>query len=121
MGTLIEHYAGAFPLWLAPVQAVLVPVREDHEPYCRGVLARLQAAGLRAEVDFSNETLGKKVRNAQTEKVPFVLVAGDKEVETGALTVRRYGQKEQTAMGVEDFLKLAAEEVERRSRSLAAS
>jgi threonyl-tRNA synthetase len=87
-GVLIEHYAGAFPLWLSPEQVRLAPVADRHAEFARGLAARLREAGLRPEVDESAETVGKKVRAAQLAKVPYTLVIGDKEVGSGALTVR---------------------------------
>ena len=80
-GVLIEHYAGAFPLWLAPVQAVVIPVTERHQDYAREVAAKLRAHGVRVHVDDRNERLGYKIREAQLQKVPYMLVVGDKEVE----------------------------------------
>jgi threonyl-tRNA synthetase len=87
-GVLVEHYAGAFPLWLAPVQALLVPVTERHQAYAREVAAELRAAGLRVEVDDRNEKLGYKIREAQLQKIPYMLVVGDKEVESRSVAVR---------------------------------
>jgi threonyl-tRNA synthetase len=85
---LIEHYGGAFPLWLSPEQVRLVPVADRHVEHARGLAARLREAGLRPEVDESAETVGKKVRAAQLAKAPYVLVIGDKEIGSGVLTVR---------------------------------
>ncbi len=103
MGILIEHYAGAFPVWLAPVQVKVLPIGEAHLPYARGVFEGLKGAKLRAELDESAETLGKKIRNAKTEKVPYFLVIGDKEVEGETVTVEgREGQV--GAMPLEDFI-----------------
>jgi threonyl-tRNA synthetase len=87
-GVLIEHYAGAFPLWLAPVQAVVVPVAARHHEYARSVAATLRASGIRVEVDDRNEKVGYKVREAQVQKVPYMLVVGDKEAEAGNVSVR---------------------------------
>jgi threonyl-tRNA synthetase len=87
-GVLVEHYAGAFPLWLAPVQAVLLPVAERHQAYARDVAAELARRGLRAHVDDRNEKLGYKIREAQLQKVPYMLVVGDKEVEARCVSVR---------------------------------
>jgi len=87
-GVLIEHYAGAFPLWLAPLQAVVVPVAERHHAYARGVAERLAAKGVRAHVDDRSEKLGYKIREAQLQKVPYMLVVGDKEVEAGSVSLR---------------------------------
>jgi len=83
IGVLIEQYVGAFPLWLSPVQAVLLTVTEKQIPYGEGVYKRLQDADIRVEKDFRNEKLGFKVREAQLQKTPYMLVIGDKEVESG--------------------------------------
>jgi threonyl-tRNA synthetase len=85
---LIEHFAGAFPLWLAPVQVVLLPIADRHLDYARGVRERLEAAGLRVEVDERQEKIGYKIRQAQLQKIPYMLVVGDKEVADGAVAVR---------------------------------
>lgn len=87
MGVLIEHYAGAFPLWLSPVQVAVLPVSEKHNDYGYAVLAKLKEAGLRAEIDDANESLGKKIRNAKTSKVPYIFVVGEKEETTGTVGV----------------------------------
>jgi threonyl-tRNA synthetase len=87
-GILIEHYAGAFPLWLAPVQAVLIPVAERHTDYARGVADKLKAKGLRVKLDDSSERMGYKIREAQMQKVPYMLVVGDKEVESQTVALR---------------------------------
>ncbi len=88
VGVLIEHFAGAFPVWLAPVQAVVLPIAERHAEYAEGVCQQLRAAGLRAELDAANETLNKRIRQAQTRKVPYMFIAGDREVEEGQVSVR---------------------------------
>ena len=88
LGVLIEHYGGAFPLWLAPVQAVLIPIADRHIEYCEEVLAELEAAGFRAEVDNRNERMNQKIRTAQMQKVPYMLVVGDKEADAGGAAVR---------------------------------
>ncbi len=88
VGVLIEHFAGAFPVWLAPVQAVVLPIAERHAEYAEGVYQQLRAAGLRVELDAANETLNKRIRQAQTRKVPYMFIAGDREVEEGQVSVR---------------------------------
>jgi threonyl-tRNA synthetase len=100
---LIEHYGGAFPLWLSPEQVRLVPVADRHAQHARDLAARLREAGLRPEVDETKETVGKKVRAAQLAKAPYVLVIGDKEVESGALTVRDREGTETKDVPFEDF------------------
>jgi threonyl-tRNA synthetase len=87
-GVLIEHYAGAFPIWLAPVQVVVIPISERHHAYARDVFGQLRDAGLRVELDDRNEKMGYKIREAQTQKVPYMLVMGDKEVQNGQVSVR---------------------------------
>jgi threonyl-tRNA synthetase len=95
MGVLIEHYAGAFPVWLAPVQAVLLPISEDQIPYAERMAASLGSAGFRVEIDRSNERLQKKIRNQQLRKVPYMLVVGKSEVSEGTINVRsRSGEQE---------------------------
>jgi threonyl-tRNA synthetase len=88
MGILIEHAAGAFPTWLAPEQARIVTVTERHDDFARRAQAALRDRGIRAEADLRNEKLGYKVRIAQIEKIPFILVIGDKELEEGGVNVR---------------------------------
>jgi len=87
-GVLTEHYAGAFPAWLAPVQVVGIPVRDDHVPYLASFVERLRGAGLRAEVDSSDDRMQKKIRTAQQQKVPFMAIAGDQDVADGTVSFR---------------------------------
>jgi threonyl-tRNA synthetase len=112
-GVLIEHYAGAFPVWLAPVQAVLVPVTEKHREYAHGVAGELRGLGLRVHVDDRNEKLGYRIRDAQVQKVPYMLVVGDKEVLSRTVSVRHrhagdLGAQEVAAFGAR-VSRLAAE------------
>ncbi|MBM3189622.1 MAG: threonine--tRNA ligase [Chloroflexi bacterium] len=116
-GVLIEHYAGAFPLWLAPVQAVIIPIADRHEAYCREVLARLRAAGLRAELDSSGERMNAKIRNAQLQKVPYMLVVGDREAEAGAVAVRLRTNEDLGAMPLEALIARAKGLVEARNNT----
>jgi threonyl-tRNA synthetase len=104
LGVLIEHYAGAFPIWLAPVQAVVIPISERHHEYARKVMDRLTEAGLRAEIDSRNEKMGFKIRAAQTQKIPYMLVIGDKESESGAVSVRNRFSGDEGAQSLEVFL-----------------
>jgi threonyl-tRNA synthetase len=87
-GVLIEHYGGAFPLWLAPVQAVVMPIAERHQEYAHRVADELRGLDLRVHVDDRSEKTGYKIREAQVQKVPYMLVVGDKEVEAGSVAVR---------------------------------
>lgn len=104
MAILIEQTAGAFPLWLAPVQAVVLPVSEKFGEYAEQVRARLGAGGVRAELDSRNEKLGYKIREAQLQKVPYMLVVGAREQEEGTVSVRRRAGDDLGAMPVEAFL-----------------
>jgi threonyl-tRNA synthetase len=100
---LIEHYAGAFPSWLAPIQARILPVSEKHNGYAEEVLKALKAANIRAELDTSSETLGKRIRAGKTEKIPYLLVLGDKEVEAKNITVENRDGEKMGAVTVEKF------------------
>jgi threonyl-tRNA synthetase len=115
-GMLIEHYAGAFPVWLAPVQAKVLSISDRQLDYARGVRDRLIAEGIRAELDTRSEKIGFKIREAAMEKVPYILVAGDKEVEQNMVAVRERGGKDLGAMPLEDFLKGITKAI--RSKSL---
>src|SRR5882757_483867 len=117
-GVLIEHYAGAFPLWLAPVQVGLVPISEKHLEYARAVKAKLEAAGLRVELDERNEKMGAKIRDFTMQKLPYILVVGDKEAETGAVSLRVRGLGDQGGMPLEEFVGRARGLVESKSTSL---
>ncbi len=111
LGILVEHYAGAFPLWLAPVQVAVIPVADRHVPYAEEVAARLRAADLRVEVDARNERMQAKIRDAQLLKVPYMLVVGDKEVAAGAVAVRERSGTNLGPMPVDAFLALAQERI----------
>ena len=115
IGILIEHFAGAFPTWLAPVQAVLIPISEKHADYAQEVTARLKAAGVRVDCDLRPEKMGYKIREAQLQKIPYMLVVGEKEMESGEVSVRARKEGEGGTMKVEDFIeKITAEIKERR-------
>jgi len=113
-GILVEHYGGAFPVWLAPVQAVLIPIADRHVEYAYDVAERLRAAGLRVEVNDSGERMQAKIRDAQMEKIPYMLVVGDREAEAGQVNLRRRDGEKPGAMSVDDFTRLAQEAVEER-------
>ena len=110
IGVLIEHFAGAFPSWLAPEQARVLTVTERADDWAREIVARLKAGGVRAEADLRNEKLGAKVREAQLMKVPYMLILGDREVEERKLTPRLRNGKNLEAMGIEEFAKMIAGE-----------
>ena len=112
---LIEHYAGAFPLWLAPVQAMVVPIADRHLDYAESVASRLRAEGLRVEVDARQEKMGYKIREAQLRKVPYMLVTGDREADGDAVAVRHRRKGDQGARSVDDFIADARAEISRRT------
>jgi threonyl-tRNA synthetase len=113
-GILVEHYAGAFPPWLAPVQVVAIPVAERHEAYLRDVAQKLRARGVRVEVDDSSERMQKKIRTAQTQKVPYMLIAGDKDVDAGAVSFRYRNGDQDNGVAVDDAVQRIVEAIERR-------
>lgn len=104
MAILVEHYAGAFPAWLAPVQVIVLPVSDKFLDYAKELAGQLETMDLRFEIDDSNETLGKKIRNAEMMKIPFMLVVGEKEVEDKNVAVRDYATKKQEVMTMDQFL-----------------
>jgi threonyl-tRNA synthetase len=118
VGILIEHFNGAFPLWLAPVQVVMVPITDRHIEYANEVAARLQAAGLRVEVDSSGVRMNAKIRNAQLQKVPYMLVVGDREAEAGAVAVRTRDNEDRGSIPVDEFLTQITSLVTQRSLEL---
>jgi threonyl-tRNA synthetase len=114
-GVLIEHYGGAFPAWLAPVQAVVTPISEHQLAYATGVRDRLRAAGFRADVDESNEKLGFKIRHWKTQKVPYILVAGRSEVEAGTVAPNERGiEEKRPAISVDAFIEELRDKVRRK-------
>jgi threonyl-tRNA synthetase len=108
---LIEHYAGAFPLWLAPVQVTVLPIADRHAAYAETVRERLDAAGLRVELDARQEKINYKIREAQLQKIPYMLVAGDREAAEGTVAVRSRSGGDQGARRVEDFVQMALQEI----------
>jgi threonyl-tRNA synthetase len=103
-GVLIEHYAGAFPVWLSPVQVVMVPIAERHTEYANKVADQLKAIGVRVEVDARNEKMNAKIREHAMQKVPFMLVVGDKEAEANQVNVRTRGQEKTETVSTADFI-----------------
>ena len=116
LGLLVEHYAGAFPPWLAPVQAVGIPVAERHSDYLDEVTARLKARGIRVEVDHSDERMQKKIRNAQTQKIPFMLIAGDNDIESGAVSFRFRSGEQENGVAVADAIERIVDAVESKAQ-----
>jgi threonyl-tRNA synthetase len=110
LGVLIEHYGGAFPVWLAPVQARVLPVADRHHGYATGVCERLKGAGLRGESDLRNEKIGFKIREAEVQKIPYILVVGDKEMTAGTVSVRQRGGQDRGVMPLADLLQALSAE-----------
>jgi threonyl-tRNA synthetase len=116
IGILIEHYAGEFPVWLAPVQAIVLPIAERHNAYAESVRARLVDVGGRAELDARDEKVGRKVRDAELRKIPYLLVVGDREADADEVSVRRHGVGDEGTSSVEAFVNRVAEESYTRAR-----
>ena len=114
MGVLIEHYAGAFPVWLAPVQAMLIPIADRHVDYARQTAARLKEAGLRVALDERNERMNAKIRDAQMQKIPYMLVVGDKEAESGQVALRLRSGENPGPMPLAAFIQRAQDDVTSR-------
>ena len=112
---LTEHFAGAFPLWLAPVQAVVMPITDRTRDYAQAVADKLSEAGLRVETDFRSEKIGYKIREAQLHKMPYMLVLGDKEAESGLVTVRNRADGDIGAMTLEDFISKLKDEINEKN------
>jgi threonyl-tRNA synthetase len=118
VGVLTEHYAGAFPLWLAPVQAVVVPIADRHQPYAEQVAAQLREAGLRVEIDERREKMQAKIRDAQLRKIPYMLVLGDREAAEGTAAVRLRTNENLGPMAVPELIAMARRLIEARSQEL---
>jgi threonyl-tRNA synthetase len=114
-GVLIEHYAGAFPMWLAPVQVAVLPITDRVNEYAEKVSAELRAAGLRVESNLKSEKIGAKIRNAQIQKTPFMLVLGDREMEQGMVAVRERTKGDIGVMSLDEFTNMARKLVELRA------
>src|SRR5207302_8978034 len=117
IGILIEHYAGAFPLWLAPVQAVVLPIADRHLEYARSVHDALKAAGLRADLYERQEKIGYKIREAQLQKIPYMLVVGDRETADGTVSVRTRTGGDQGASTVGAFVASARDEIDSKGQT----
>jgi threonyl-tRNA synthetase len=115
IGILIEHYAGEFPAWLAPVQAIVLPIADRHLDYARSVMAAITDAGLRAEADERTESVARKIRDAELRKVPYMLVVGDREQESREVSVRRHRDGDEGSIGLQEFVSRLRSQVETRS------
>jgi threonyl-tRNA synthetase len=110
-GVLVEHYGGAFPVWLSPVQAKIIPIADRHVAYAKEVAEALRKSGLRVEVDDRSDRMNAKIRDAEKEKVPYMLVVGDREMEDGKVDIRRRSGERLGAMEVQAFRDFAVNEV----------
>jgi len=115
VGVLLEHYAGLLPLWLSPVQVKIIPISpEKHGDYAREVEGRLKDKGIRAELDMRDERLNARIRDAELQKVPYVVVLGDKEVESKSLSVRSKKEGNLGTMSLEDFTNMLLDKINKR-------
>lgn len=112
IGVITEHFAGAFPIWLAPVQVKLLPIADRHHEYAFEVAKKLESKGIRCEVDTRSEKTGYKIREAQLQKIPYMLLMGDKDIEGNCVSVRKRGEGDIGAMGVDEFVEMAAKQIE---------
>ena len=113
-GVLIEHYGGAFPIWLSPLQAVIIPIADRHVAYAKTVAADLKQAGIRVKVDDRSDRMNAKIRDAEKQKTPFMLVIGDREMEGHQVDIRRRSRERVGAMGVDNFIAMVVKEVEEK-------
>lgn len=113
IGILIEHFAGAFPLWLAPAQVKVIPVKNEyHLDYSQEIFKLLEAKGIRVEIDDREEKLGYRIREAQMKKIPYQLVLGDKERDERTVTYRQYGEQKQTTVSLDEFICMILKQIE---------
>lgn len=114
-GILIEHFAGAFPLWLAPVQVQIIPVSKVHWDYCLRIQKELTELGVRVKIDYRNEKLGYKIREGQLQKIPYMAVVGDSEVQEKTINLRKYGEQQSKNVIFEDFKDKVLQQIKGRS------
>jgi threonyl-tRNA synthetase len=117
-GVLIEHFAGAFPLWLSPVQAVIIPIADRHLEYAREVAKKLHAEGIPVEVDDRPERMNAKIRDAQNQKVPYMLVIGDNEMKAGQVSLRIRDGSQQNNIALGEFISRAKDRIAKRFNEL---
>jgi threonyl-tRNA synthetase len=111
IGILIEHFAGKFPVWLSPAQVKILPITDKQEGYANELCAKMKAAGIRVSVDDRNEKIGYKIREAQMEKVPYMLVVGANEAEAGQVAVRRRDKGDMGAMNADEFMQTVLDDI----------
>ena len=117
IGILTEHFAGAFPLWLAPVQVVVMPITDRSRDYAEGVYQKLFEAGIRVETDYRSEKIGYKIREAQLQKIPYMLVLGDKEAEAGLVAVRTRAGGDEGTLTLDEFVTKVKTEIAVKANS----
>lgn len=105
IGILLEHFAGALPIWLAPVQAIILPISDKHLDYAKKVSDELKEKGIRVEIDDRTESIGRKIREAEMQKVPYMLIVGDKEIDAKKVAVRRYGEGDKGQVEILEVVK----------------
>ena len=116
IGVITEHFAGAFPTWLAPVQVKVMPITDRVDDYAKHIAQRLDELGFRVETDLRNEKIGYKIREAQSQKIPYMIIVGDKEAENGTISVRTRSGGDEGAMSVESFIEKLGKEVSTRAK-----
>ena len=127
IGVLLEHTNGSLPIWLSPIQVAILSISDKHNEYAENILKKLKESNIRVELNSSNETLGKKIRTAEMQKIPYLLVIGDKEIETGAVAVRARGQRptveggsteasKPNVMKIQKFIEKIKKEIENKIR-----
>ncbi|MCH5600928.1 His/Gly/Thr/Pro-type tRNA ligase C-terminal domain-containing protein [Niabella ginsengisoli] len=115
IGFLLEHYAGKFPVWLCPIQVKVLPISDKYLPYAKEVEKKLKRGGVRVEVDDRNEKIGKKIRDTELYKIPYMLVVGEKEMTDNKVAVRRQGKGDAGVTSVDDFLHSILKEIEEKT------
>ena len=118
VGILIEHFAGAFPLWLAPVQAMVIPIRESHNEYAKEIQAKLRAAGMRVNADLRDRNMRNKIKEHRKKMIPYLLIVGDQDIEDGTVSVRLRTDEDKGAIPLDDFLAMATDIIDSKSTAL---
>jgi len=115
MGVMIEHYAGAFPTWLAPIQVAIIPVSQNFFDYAEKIKSRLKEKNIRVELDYRNEKIGYKIRDWETQKVPYMLILGEKEKSSGTISLRKHKEGDKGTMQIDEFISNITVEIEKLS------
>ena len=115
LGVLIEHLAGVFPLWLTPLQTIIIPIADRHIDYCKSINIKLKDSGIRSEVDESNDRMNAKIRNAQIKKIPYMIIIGDNEIKEESISVRTRSKNDSNINSIIDLIEKLNEEINLRS------